>query len=233
MDCRFSINAWATWAPGLTDQAAWLDWFAAPCVVLGDEMPALTEMPAMMRRRTELREGTGVSDGPVPGVAFPRIRWVSGRESAHQAIPYFLGDDPRRRDRIALRIAGHECLVREATLRQGHTVDQDVPPRGAGSQSPLAETAPGEERGDRSSHGQRGRDADVEAIDLPHRGGAQCDLECRGPHWATEGGPLMGTERLAVAHPGERRAPEGENCGRGHHWTSQGTAADFVDPDEE
>jgi len=53
MDCRFSINAWAAWAPGLTDQAAWLDWFAAPCVVLGDEMPALTEMPAMMRRRVE------------------------------------------------------------------------------------------------------------------------------------------------------------------------------------
>lgn len=53
MSVRFSINAWAAWAPGLTDQAAWLDWFAAPYAVLGDEMPALSEMPAMMRRRVE------------------------------------------------------------------------------------------------------------------------------------------------------------------------------------
>lgn len=53
MDPRFTLHHWAAWAPGLADPVAWQDWFAAPCAVVGDEAPALTEMPAMMRRRVE------------------------------------------------------------------------------------------------------------------------------------------------------------------------------------
>ena len=53
MSVRFSIDSWAAWAPGLTDQSAWTEWFAAPRVVVGDDVPALSEMPAMMRRRVE------------------------------------------------------------------------------------------------------------------------------------------------------------------------------------
>ncbi len=53
MDCRFTIKQWAAWAPGLTGQAEWLEWFARPHSVSGDDAPALTEMPAMMRRRVE------------------------------------------------------------------------------------------------------------------------------------------------------------------------------------
>lgn len=53
MNLRFSIDSWAAWAPGLTDQSAWTDWFIAPRAVVGDDVPALPEMPAMMRRRLE------------------------------------------------------------------------------------------------------------------------------------------------------------------------------------
>ncbi|MBI2397027.1 MAG: beta-ketoacyl synthase chain length factor [Xanthomonadales bacterium] len=53
MDPRFTLHQWAAWAPGLTDSAAWQDWFAAPCAVVGEDLPVLSEMPAMMRRRVE------------------------------------------------------------------------------------------------------------------------------------------------------------------------------------
>lgn len=53
MDCRFTIKQWAAWAPGLADQDAWRDWLSAPHAIVGDEQPALSEMPAMMRRRVE------------------------------------------------------------------------------------------------------------------------------------------------------------------------------------
>lgn len=72
MDCRFTIKQWDAWAPGLTDQTAWRNWFVAPCLVAGEEMPDLTEMPAMMRRRVErlgraaLHVAYRTLDGAVP-----------------------------------------------------------------------------------------------------------------------------------------------------------------------
>ncbi|QDQ27803.1 beta-ketoacyl synthase chain length factor [Chitinimonas arctica] len=56
MTIRFSIAQWAAWAPGLPDQAAWSAWLRAPAMPVlgsGPATPALTEMPAMMRRRVE------------------------------------------------------------------------------------------------------------------------------------------------------------------------------------
>lgn len=53
MTVRFSIDAWAAWAPGLVGNDAWLDWLAAPRPLVGEGVPALAEMPAMMRRRVE------------------------------------------------------------------------------------------------------------------------------------------------------------------------------------
>ncbi len=49
----FSIKQWAAWAPGLNDPSAWATWWAAPSPVVGEDVPALLEMPAMMRRRVE------------------------------------------------------------------------------------------------------------------------------------------------------------------------------------
>ena len=53
MSFRFLVQRWAAWAPGLSSREAWLDWLARPVPVKGDEVPALAQMPAMMRRRIE------------------------------------------------------------------------------------------------------------------------------------------------------------------------------------
>jgi hypothetical protein len=44
---------------------------------------------------------------------------------------------------------------------------------------------------------------------------------------------LTGTEGLAVTHPAHRDGEGGKGDGRGHHWTCQGTTADFVHTDEQ
>jgi hypothetical protein len=48
-----TVSDWAAWAPGLEDRAAWLDWAKAPWSPYGDARPALTEVPAMQRRRID------------------------------------------------------------------------------------------------------------------------------------------------------------------------------------
>ena len=54
MGLRFTIEDWAAYAPGLHDQQAWKSWALEPArIPLGDDVPALTEMPAMQRRRLE------------------------------------------------------------------------------------------------------------------------------------------------------------------------------------
>lgn len=47
------VARWAAWAPGLQDREAWLAWAAAPYPPMGDEVPALPEVPAIQRRRIE------------------------------------------------------------------------------------------------------------------------------------------------------------------------------------
>lgn len=53
MSFRFIVQQWAAWAPGHSSREAWLEWFARPVPVQGDDVPALAQMPAMMRRRIE------------------------------------------------------------------------------------------------------------------------------------------------------------------------------------
>lgn len=50
---RFSVEGWAAWAPGLETRQSWLGWAQAPTLPEGDQTPALTEIPAMQRRRIE------------------------------------------------------------------------------------------------------------------------------------------------------------------------------------
>lgn len=50
---QFVIDAWTAFAPGITSQQAWLQWAAAPSLPAGDAVPALSEMPALQRRRLE------------------------------------------------------------------------------------------------------------------------------------------------------------------------------------
>ncbi len=53
MSIFFAIDQWAAWAPGLTDQASWRKWLAAPQPITEDDVPKLAEMQPMMRRRVE------------------------------------------------------------------------------------------------------------------------------------------------------------------------------------
>lgn len=53
MSIHFTIEDWAAYAPGLHDQAAWLEWSSDANLPAGDDVPALSEMPAMQRRRLE------------------------------------------------------------------------------------------------------------------------------------------------------------------------------------
>lgn len=54
MSLRFTIADWAAYAPGLQDQQSWKAWALGRAdVPVGDDVPALSEMPAMQRRRLE------------------------------------------------------------------------------------------------------------------------------------------------------------------------------------
>ncbi len=76
MTIRFSIDHWAAWAPGLLDQAAWRAWLRNPGPVESGDVPALAEMPAMMRRRVE-RLGR---------VALQSAYWVQGEQAPSSVI---------------------------------------------------------------------------------------------------------------------------------------------------
>ncbi len=54
MNFEFVIRDWAAWAPTYEQQSSWLDWAQrddAPCPPVTEAAPALSEMPAMARRR--------------------------------------------------------------------------------------------------------------------------------------------------------------------------------------
>lgn len=53
MNNQFSVLSWAAFAPGLDSAQAWHDWAARSWLPEGDDVPALSEMPAMQRRRLE------------------------------------------------------------------------------------------------------------------------------------------------------------------------------------
>lgn len=54
MRVEFSVSQWAAWAPGLTAPEAWKAWAqACPACPRGAEVPPLSEVPAMARRRVE------------------------------------------------------------------------------------------------------------------------------------------------------------------------------------
>lgn len=50
---EFSIADWAAWAPGLSERSQWPGWAAAPYLPHGGDTPALSEVPAMQRRRID------------------------------------------------------------------------------------------------------------------------------------------------------------------------------------
>ncbi|HEY4081779.1 MAG TPA: beta-ketoacyl synthase chain length factor [Burkholderiaceae bacterium] len=65
---HLQIDRWAAWAPGLETSEAWVEWLRAPQPVTAEGVPALSEMPAMMRRRIE----------PLGRVALQAAYWAQG-----------------------------------------------------------------------------------------------------------------------------------------------------------
>jgi hypothetical protein len=51
MEIEFAIKAWAACAPGLATPLQWLQWASQPGPVVGDEQPAVAQMPPLLRRR--------------------------------------------------------------------------------------------------------------------------------------------------------------------------------------
>ncbi|WP_368563961.1 beta-ketoacyl synthase chain length factor [Pseudoxanthomonas sp. UTMC 1351] len=50
---EFTVIDWSAWAPGLQTRQEWLDWAKQPFLPHGEQTPALSEVPAMQRRRIE------------------------------------------------------------------------------------------------------------------------------------------------------------------------------------
>ncbi|MBF6023369.1 beta-ketoacyl synthase chain length factor [Lysobacter niastensis] len=50
---EFTVADWAAWAPGLQQREDWQAWALQPTLPRGDDTPALSEVPAMQRRRIE------------------------------------------------------------------------------------------------------------------------------------------------------------------------------------
>lgn len=75
MDAVFSIESWSAFAPGLEDAAAWQAWARAPWLPQGEDVPALTEMAPMQRRRVERL-----------GRAALQVAWRC-QDEAHRDIP--------------------------------------------------------------------------------------------------------------------------------------------------
>ncbi len=50
---EFRVTDWAAWAPGVQSREDWLAWAKAPFIPHGDGTPALSEVPAMQRRRID------------------------------------------------------------------------------------------------------------------------------------------------------------------------------------
>ena len=105
MSLRFTIEDWSAYAPGLHDQAAWKVWSQDAYLPLGDDVPALPEMPAMQRRRLER----------VGRIALQTAYWCQAADSAD--IPLIFasrhGDIQRTYEML-------EALARKEALSPTH-----------------------------------------------------------------------------------------------------------------
>ena len=141
---------------------------------------------------------------------------MAGAQELHQAIAHGLGDHRRGGDRVAARVAIHDRIMRTPELRTGQSVHQDE--RGL-------EPEPGQ----RAPHGEDRRPPDVQPVDLAHAGRAHADRQRASPDHQGEPGALRRGQHLRIAQAPDGLDVRGKDDGRGHHWTSQGTAACFVD----
>ncbi len=100
MRVSFSISTWAAWAPGLTSQADWRAWAFAPFAPRGTEMPPLSEVPAMSRRRVE----------KMGRLAFQVATWCQGETKGHPLVFASRHGDAARSVELLTTLANGEAL---------------------------------------------------------------------------------------------------------------------------
>lgn len=106
---EFSVADWAAWAPGLATRAEWRGWAASPALPQGDDTPALSEVPAMQRRRIE-RLGR---------MAIQAACWCDDERVADSAVPLVFA-------------SRHGDVARSMELLNALTSDLPMSPTGFG-----------------------------------------------------------------------------------------------------
>src|SRR5882762_9955399 len=170
----------------------------------------------MMARRTKPLNRVQMLGRRIASVRFPEIAGVTRGQQIHQIVAQHLGDDGRRRDGVAPGVAVHDGLVLASELGARQPIDEHVrrddtePPR-------------------RAFHREDRRAADIEPVDFvdagrPDRQGVGTLTDLHGELLA-----LQRREHLRVVEPANRLHTHRKHDGRGDHWTSQWTAADFID----
>lgn len=105
MSVFFHVEDWAAFASDLHDKPVWLAWSANPYLPEGDDVPALSEMPAMQRRRLER----------VGRIALQAAYWCQSAEAAD--IPLVFAS---RHGDIQRTYAMLEALARNEALSPTH-----------------------------------------------------------------------------------------------------------------
>lgn len=127
----------------------------------------------MMVGRAEGRDRRQMLGAAIAAVSVPPIALMPPCKPAHQAVAHRLGDDAGRGDRVTVGIAVDQGVVCVADLGHVKTIHKEAGRRGSGEAD--------KHTPDRSAHGERGRDADVQVVDLANRGPADADGECGIP----------------------------------------------------
>src|SRR6266545_1240173 len=141
---------------------------------------------------------------------------MPGSEAVHQIVAQHLGDDRGRCDGLAARIAVYDRLVLAAELRAWQAVDQDM---GRDEAEPVECALHREDRGA----------ADIEPVDFADARRADRYRRRTLADLRDELLALQRREHLRVVEPADRLRAHRKHNGRGDHWTSQWTAADFID----
>ncbi len=131
-----------------------------------------SECTPVVRRGAEFVDSCAVLCRSVTGIAFPPVAGIPDRETAHESVPYDLGDNRGTTDRVDQGIPPHHRLVLSPQLFHRESVHYDVVGlRFEVIQCPL--------------HCRSRRAKNVEILDFANRSCADADAKSRR-HYPTE-----------------------------------------------
>ncbi len=181
-------------------------------------------------------DGNHVLSGGVSHIRPPTEAGVPLRQPQHQAIAHGLRDNSGRGHTVAERVAINQGIVRHTDFGERQPINhhrvfgQIAGTRPKRSQTPVV--GPQKSR-QGAPHRQCGGNPDIHVIDFTGGGGPDAEGERSTTDEDCKSVPFFHWERLAVAHPSNPASPGRKHDGRGHHRTSEGTTACFIDANEE